>query len=154
MAVPIFAIAMAAYSAYSSYNQAQLSNKQKRMSAEAAELNAETAELEGDLAFKAAFQAQSQSRRQTEQLIGLQRASMSATGFAADTGSFSDIIESTVVMGEIDVATIMFEGELTRFRKRKEAEALREEAKALRKSETSPGLAGLGGALAGFASSQ
>lgn len=151
MALPVL-IAYAAYSAYSSYQQARLTNKQKELSAKAAELNAETAELEGNLALKVAILSQSQSRRQTDQLIGLQRATMASTGFAVDTGSFADVLESSIVMGELDAATILFEGELTKFRKFKEAEALRKEAAAIRRSKTNPGLAALGGGLGGLSS--
>jgi len=148
MPIPIaIAIAAVAYSAYSSYRQSQLTNAQKRAEARIAEANAETAELEGDLALKTALSLESESRRQTKQLIGAQRAAMSASGFAVGEGSFGDIIESAAVIGELDAAAIMFEGEIAQFRKRKEAQSLRAKAKALRKSQTSPGLAGLGGGL-------
>ena len=148
MPVPIAVVAgVAAYSAYSSYRQAQLTNAQKRAQARVAEMNAETALLEGDLALKAALGLESESRRQTEQLIGAQRATMSATGFVVGEGSFADILESSVVLGEIDAAVIEFEGELTKFRKEKEARSLRAEARALRASQEDPAMAGLGGAL-------
>lgn len=148
MPLPIgIAIPVIAYSAYSSYRQAQITNAQKRAEARIAELNAETAELEGELALKMALSLESESRRQTEQLIGMQRAAMSVTGFAVGEGSFANIIESTAVIGELDAAAIMFEGEIAQFRKRKEARSLRFRAKALRKSQVAPGLAGFESAL-------
>ena len=144
MPIPIaVGIGVAAFSAYSSYRQAQITNAQKRAQARIAEANAETAELEGELALKAALSLESESRRQTKQLIGTQRAAMSATGFAVGEGSFADIIEVSAVIGELDAAAIMFEGEITQFRKRKEAQSLRAEARNLRRSQVDPGLAGI-----------
>ena len=153
MAVPIaIPIAVAAFSAYSSYRQTQITNAQKRAQAEMAERNAETALIEGDLAIKASKRIEAESRRQTSQLIGTQRAAMSATGFVVGEGSFGDILEGSTVLGEIDAMTILYEGELTQFRKRREAEALRAQARGLRASQQDPGLAGIAGGLSGAAS--
>ena len=148
MPIPVgLAIAATAYSAYSSYQQTQISNSQKRAQARLAELNAETAELEGDLAIKASLRLESDSRRQTEQLIGTQRAAMSATGFAVGEGSFANIIESSIVLGEMDAAVILYEGELEKFRRQKEAESLRAQAENLRESQGDPLMAGITGGL-------
>lgn len=153
MPIPIAVVAVAAaYSAFSAYTKSQISNAQKREQARIAEANARTAELEGDLALKAAIGLESDSRRQTAQLIGLQRAAMSASGFAVGVGSFGDLIETSAVLGEMDAAVILFEGELEQFRKRREAESLRVQAANLRRGQSSPGLAGIGGGLSTFAS--
>jgi hypothetical protein len=106
-------------------------------------MNAETAELEGDLAVKASIRLESESRRQTEQLIGLQRAQMSATGFAVGEGSFANVIEMSAVLGEMDAAVILYEGQLEKFRRQKEAQSLRAQAKTLRESQQDPLLAGI-----------
>ena len=153
MPIPIaIPIAIAAFSAFSSFQQTTITNKQKRAQARVAEMNADLAELEGDLALKNAFLAEAESRRQTKQLIGQQRATMSATGFAVGEGSFADILEVSAVFGEMDVAAIIFEGETIKFRKRLEAKSLRAEAKAIRESRADPGLAGLSGGLGAFTS--
>lgn len=145
-------IGVSAYSAYSSYRQTQISNSQKRAQARVASLNAETAELEGDLAIKAALRLESESRRQTEQLIGTQRAAMSATGFAVGEGSFASVIETSIVLGEMDAAVILYEGELEHFRRDKEAQSLRAQAKALKESQQDPLLAGITGGISSAAS--
>lgn len=141
-----------AYSAFSGYRQAQIGNAQKRAQAKIAEINAETAELEGDLALKAAFGIEHESRQQTKQLIGTQRAAMSGTGFAVGEGSFGDILETSAVLGEMDAMVIRFEGDITKFRKQKEARTLRSQARALKASQQDPILAGLGSALGSAAS--
>jgi GH24 family phage-related lysozyme (muramidase) len=148
MAIPLaISVPVIAASAYSSYRQAQLTNAQLRAQAATAEANAETALLEGDLALKAAISLESESRLQTEQLIGTQRAAMAATGFAVGEGSFGDILEASAVFGEIDAAVIQYESRLIKYRKEKEAESLRARARALRASQQEPGLAGITGAL-------
>jgi hypothetical protein len=153
MAIPVAAgVGIAAFSAYSSYRQTQLTNAQKRAEARTAEINAQTAEIEGDLALQNSIRLEADNRRQTKQLIGAQRAAMSATGFAVGEGSFANIIETSVVMGELDSAVILFEGELAQFRKRKEAQSLRAQARSLKASQQDPLLAGLtSGALTGAA---
>lgn len=153
MPVPVaLAVAATAYSAYSSYRQTQIGNAQKEAQADVAEINADTAELEGDLALKAAIRLESDSRRNTAQLIGTQRAAMSASGFATGEGSFANILEVSTVLGEMDAATILYEGELTQYKKRKEAESLRQQASALRRSKGDPLKAGLSGGLSTAAS--
>lgn len=153
MPIPLgLAAAATAYSAYSGYRQAQISNAQKEMQADIAEINADTAELEGDLALKAAIRLESDSRRQTAQLIGTQRAAMTASGFAVGEGSFASIVESSIVLGEMDAAVILYEGEITQYRKRKEAQALRAQASALRRSKQDPLMAGASSALSAAAS--
>lgn len=153
MPVPIAAaVAITAYSAYSSYRGAQIGNAQKEAQADLAEANAETAELEGDLALKSAIRLQSESQRQTEQLIGTQIAAMSATGFAIGEGSFANIVEASAVLGAMDTNIILFEGEIAQFRKRKEAQSLRAQASNLRRSKTDPLSAGISGGLSAAAS--
>jgi len=148
MPIPVVAaVAITAYNAYSSYRQTQISNAQKRAQARIAAMNAETAEMEGDLAIKASIRLESDSRRQTEQLIGMQLAQMSATGFASGEGSFANIIEMSAVLGEMDAASILYEGQLEKFRRQKEAESLRAEAESLMESQQNPLLSGLTGAL-------
>lgn len=148
MPVPVaLAAAYIGYSAFSSYRQAQITNAQRREQARIAEMNAETALLEGDLALKAARRLEHDSRRQTAQLIGTQRAQMTTTGFAAGEGSFGDILEGSAVLGEIDAMVIQYEGELVKFRKQREAQSLRAQARALRAGQQDPGLAGLAGGL-------
>lgn len=149
---PYAAGAIAAYSAYSSYRQAQISNAQKEAQANLAEVNAHTAELEGDLALKFAVKLEKDSRRQTEQLIGTQRSAMSASGFAVGEGSFANIIDVSAVLGDIDASVILYEGELEQFRKRKEAESLRAQAAAARKSKSDPFLSAVSGGLSAGAS--
>ena len=144
--------AITAYSAYSSYRQTQISNAQKRAQARVAAMNAETAEMEGDLAIKTSVRLESESRRQTSQLIGEQRAAMSATGFAVGEGSFANVIEGSVVLGEMDAAVILYEGELEKFRRQREAASLRAKAKALRDSQQDPAMAGIAGGLSAAAS--
>ena len=153
MAIPLAVpIAITAISAFSSYRGAQASNAQKRANAAIATANAATARLEGDLALKSSFKIAKESRRQTAQLIGTQRAAMASTGFAVGEGSFGDLLEGSAVLGELDVATILFEGELIKFRKEKEARSLEKQAKALKGSQQDPLLAGFTGGLQGGAS--
>jgi hypothetical protein len=153
MAIPLaIPIAVAAFSAFSSFEQTKIANKQKRAQARVARMNADLAELEGDLALKTAFLAEAESRRRTKQLIGQQRATMAATGFAVGEGSFADIVEMSAVLGEVEAAAIIFEGQTVKFRKQLEARSLRAQAKSIEESRADPGLAGLGAGLSTFTS--
>jgi hypothetical protein len=153
MALPLsIPVAVAAFSAFSSFQQTTITNRQKRAQARVAELNADLALMEGDLALKTAFLAEAESRRRTKQLIGQQRATMAATGFAVGEGSFADIIETSAVLGDMEAAVIIFEGQVIKARKTLEAQSLRAEAKTLRESQADPGLAGLGAGLGSFTS--
>ena len=153
MPVPLaIGAAIVVWGAYSGYRQAQLGNAQKRQQAAIAEMNADTAELEGDLALKSGFRLEHESRRQTAQLIGVQRGAMASSGFAVGEGSFGDILEGTAVLGEVDAMVIQYESELIKFRKQREAAGFREQAEGLRESQQDPFLAALGGGLGGASS--
>lgn len=146
MAIPLI-FSLAAYQGYTAYRQAQLQNTQIRYRARVAEQNAAIVRQEGDLARQVALRLEAGSRRQTDQLLGVQRAKMAGSGFVVGEGSFGDILDATAILGEADALAIQYEGELAQFRKEREARGLEAEARALRRAQISPGLAALTGFL-------
>jgi hypothetical protein len=136
-------LGLATYQGYAAYRQAQTSNMQTRYRAGIAEKNAAIVRQEGRLARDMALRLEADSRRQTDQLLGVQRAKMGASGFVVGEGSFGDILDATALLGEADALAIQYEGELEEFRKEREARALEAEARALRRAQIAPGMAAL-----------
>lgn len=146
MAIPAL-LALSAFQGYTAFRQTQIQNTQLRYRARIAEQNAGIVRQEGNLARTLAFRIEEQSRGQTDQLLGVQRAKMAGSGFVVGEGSFGDILDATAILGEADALAIQYEGELEQFRKEMEALSLEEEARALRRSQADPFLSGLTGVL-------
>lgn len=135
------------FQGYASYRQTQIQNAQLRYRARVAKANASLARQEGDLAVRFAKRLEGQTRRQTDLLLGEERAAMAASGFVVGAGSFGDVLDTTAFLGEIDALTIEFEGEIEKFRKEQEARGFEGEARALRSGQADPGLAFISGFL-------
>lgn len=86
-------------SAYSAYQQGQTAKK-------VAEYNATVADYQAKDAIARGGIAEDQQRQKTRQIMGAQRAQMGASGAAADSGSFADILTNSAQFGEMDALTI------------------------------------------------
>lgn len=145
---------LSAFQGYTSFRQAQQQNQQLRFQALIAEQNAGIARREGRLAREVAFRVEIDSRRQTEQLLGIQRTKMAASGFVVGEGTFGVLLDETAILGEADALAIQYEGELEQFRKEREAVGLEQRAGALRASTVDPFLVGATGFLGSAGTSQ
>ena len=91
--------ASTAVSLLSSEAQHQTSSALARRNAQVLDQTAEDAAARGEV-------AETIQRQKTASIAGAQRASMGASGFKVDEGSFGDVLEQTVATGELDALTI------------------------------------------------
>ena len=80
--------------------------EQARYNKEVANNNATTAEYQAQDAIERGELAEKQSRLQTQQLIGKQKAAIAGSGFTISGGSAEDVITDTAAFGEEDVFAI------------------------------------------------
>lgn len=93
-------------SAAGSYNQAAAQKGALNYDAIVNENNAQIAQYQAQVAQTVGARQEQNSRLQTADLYGAQRAGMAANGVALDQGSASDVLTSTRMMGERDALTI------------------------------------------------
>jgi len=95
-----------AFSAFSSYNQAQGQKEAAEYQASVARNNAQIAEWQAQDAIRRGEDEETRQRMRTAQLKGTQRASMAANGIDISEGSAAQIQADTDWMGEQDALTI------------------------------------------------
>lgn len=89
----------AGINAYGQYKQGQYAQ-------DVANYNAKVGEQQAQLELEAGASQEEMQRRQIRQAMGSQRAAMAASGAVVDTGSFGDILDETLYMGEADAQAI------------------------------------------------
>lgn len=96
----------AGMSAMGAYNQASAQKATLGYEAAVAQNNATVSDYQAQQALLIGAQQEQQSRLQTAQMFGTQRASMAANGIDLGQGTATDILTTTKHMGEVDALTI------------------------------------------------
>lgn len=126
---------------YAAFQQARIQNLQLQYQQDIAERNAEMALFEEDYIKEMAAVNEKKQRDKVSQFLGAQRVQMGASGFTVGSATFQDMIDTTVVLGELDALAIRYDGELAAWRKREEAKRFRYEAEILETAKIQPELA-------------
>jgi len=145
----ITAISGLALSAGSMYMQTQQANAVARNKAKVADNNAKMAEMEGQYAKRQAHETEMQHRRKVAAILSEQRAAMGASGLEIGAGTFGDILDETLTMGEIDALAIRHEGDMAAWRAQINADNARAAGAAYAASQSSPFLASAGTLVTG-----
>ncbi len=99
-------IAGAVGQAYGAWSKSQATKTALKAQAAVDEQNAQIAEWQAHDALDRGATSERQVRQRTAQLKSTQRARFAANGVALDSESVLDVLSSTDVMGEQDVATV------------------------------------------------
>jgi hypothetical protein len=91
------------------YQQGQAAKAQSEYQAKVAQNNQIIAERNAVMAEERGKVSELQKRRETQQLIGRQRAGIAASGLQVDVGSAANIVEDTAMLGEYDVENIRYQ---------------------------------------------
>ena len=114
----------AVVAAYGAYSQHQANKQARQSQANADKYNARQRENEAEKVTQRGVEEENKQRELTRQLYSEQRAKQASSGLALDSGSFQQIQEQTVELGEVDALRI-------RSNYLDQATALREESRML-----------------------
>ena len=148
VAIPVAITAITAVaSAIGNYQDAKAQNK-------SLEFNAQTADQNARAAFQDAAYAREQGernavlkRKETQQLIGAQRAKAGASGATVNTGSFRDVQLSTAEEGEKDAMAILQQADVDAWKYELQAGQYQRQSWSYRASKTNPNSVLIGGLL-------
>ena len=96
----------AAAGAANAYSQAQAAKSEGEYQNQLAQLNSKMADYQAADAIKRGDKEAQDKLRQTNQMVGKQRAMAAASGVAADAGSVLEIQQDTASLGILDAMTI------------------------------------------------
>lgn len=99
-------VASVLVSAYGAYSQGQAASAAASAQAQQAENNARVAEQQAQDAGQRGAIAEQNQRRQTQQMLGQQRAGFGASGLDMASGSSLDVLGDTAMMGEWDALSV------------------------------------------------
>lgn len=81
-------------------------HQQGEYAAKTAEYNAKVQQQQAQQAIDAGVTEEQQQRQKVRQIVAAQRADMATSGAVVDSGSFGDVLDTTVKTGEMDALTI------------------------------------------------
>ncbi len=131
-------------SGISAGQQASARNRQADYNSRVAADNAAIARQEGGYARAQALRNANGKRRETQVLVGAQRARQGASGVVVDSGSASDVVLDTVSHGEREAMALLQQGDVQAWRAETRARGYDRQARLARDSKVS-----VGGAVAG-----
>ena len=152
-AAPLVAMGVsAAMSAAGAASSANAQNKQAEYNAQVAQNNALMARQEGLYARTQAERNAGGQHKQTERLIGAQRARQGASGVVVDSGSTADVVQDTADTGAREAAALLQQGDTEAWRAENKARSFDAEYAQAKSSKVSVGSAVAGSLLSSAAS--
>ncbi len=111
----------AGVSAYSASESAKAGNKQADYNTKVAENNALMARQEGAYAQANAMRNSMEKRKETDRLIGAQRAKQGASGVVVDSGTAGEVTMDAAAEGEREAMALLQQGDVEAWRAENQA---------------------------------